>query len=44
MPARCRSSLAALGHTRVGVFGLPDRDYMRFLAFLRHHSLKPDRG
>jgi hypothetical protein len=41
MPARCRSSLAALGHTRVGLFG---RDYRRFLAFLRHHSLKPDRG
>ncbi len=25
------------------LFGLPDGDYMRFMAFLRHHSLKPDR-
>ncbi len=27
----------------VGLFGLPAHDYMRFMAFLRHHSLKPGR-
>jgi DNA-binding NtrC family response regulator len=27
----------------VGLFGLPAQDYMRFMAFLRHHNLKPDR-
>jgi transcriptional regulator with GAF, ATPase, and Fis domain len=25
------------------VFGLPDTDYLRFMDFLRHHQLKPER-
>jgi DNA-binding NtrC family response regulator len=28
----------------VGLLGLPAIDYQRFMDFLRHHDLKPDRG
>jgi DNA-binding NtrC family response regulator len=28
----------------LGLFGLPDDDYQRFMDFLRHHKLKPRKG
>jgi hypothetical protein len=26
------------------LFGIADEDYLRFMDFLRHHRLKPDRN